>query len=97
MVVGAYHEDGLQNTATNAGAACVLNRSGTTWFQGAYLKASNAEANDTFGYRVGISSTTIVLGANMESSIQTTINNGSTAQTDNGSTHSGAASIYTGL
>jgi hypothetical protein len=33
----------------SAGAAYVFVRSGTTWSQQAYLKASNAEASDYFG------------------------------------------------
>jgi endonuclease/exonuclease/phosphatase family metal-dependent hydrolase len=46
-----------------AGAVYVFVRSGTTWSQQAYLKASNAEASDHFGYSVAISGETVVVGA----------------------------------
>ncbi len=37
------------NSAADAGAAYVFVRSGTTWSQQAYLKASNTGADDYFG------------------------------------------------
>ena len=58
VVVGAPGEDGGgtgvngdqgDNSAEDAGAAYVFVRTGTTWSQQAYLKASNAEARDEFG------------------------------------------------
>ena len=49
--------------AADAGAAYVFRRSGTTWTQLSYLKASNAEAGDKFGYAVDISGKTPVVGA----------------------------------
>ena len=64
MVVGAYREDsnatgvnGNQNdnSATNSGAAYVFTRSGTTWSQQAYLKASNTGVSDRFGHTVAVS------------------------------------------
>jgi hypothetical protein len=66
IVVGAYLEDsnatgvnGTQdNGATASGAAYVFVRIGTTWTQQAYLKASNTEAGDNFGYSVSISGDT---------------------------------------
>jgi hypothetical protein len=51
------------NSADAAGAAYVFVRSGTTWSQQAYLKASNAETDDHFGYSVAISGETVVVGA----------------------------------
>ncbi|PJZ55256.1 hypothetical protein CH380_01765 [Leptospira adleri] len=68
----------VSNTnATDAGAAYVYARTGTTWAFQAYLKAPNAEANDNFGSSVSISedSSTIVIGAKGEWSNQTTISN----------------------
>lgn len=64
------------------------------WETQAYLKASNAEANDGFGYSVAISGDTIVVGAAGESSNQTTITNGPTASTDNTASSSGAAYVF---
>src|SRR5690606_12045856 len=87
IVVGAYNEDSSQitvtngatassdNSASNAGAAYVFVRSGTTWSHQAYLKAPNAEGSDNFGYSVAISGDTIVVGAPQEDGGQTTINN----------------------
>ena len=46
LVVGAPLEDG---TASNAGAVYVFVYNGTSWSEEAYLKASNAEAEDEFG------------------------------------------------
>jgi hypothetical protein len=64
LAVGASGEDSfatgvggnsLDNTASAAGAAYVFTRSGDTWTQQAYIKASNTEAQDAFGYRLAIS------------------------------------------
>src|SRR6185295_2739674 len=52
LAVSAPGEDGL---ATNSGAVYVFAHNGTTWSQPAYLKASNAEANDHFGASVALS------------------------------------------
>lgn len=66
LVVGAIAEDSaaaginindFQNddSLISAGAAYVFVRTGTTWSQQAYVKASNSGANDLFGYSVGMS------------------------------------------
>lgn len=77
VVVGALREaspamgvDGDQapNTAIGAGAAYVFGRTGTTWAQQAYLKASNANGADFFGVSVSVSGDTIVVGARSEDS-----------------------------
>jgi len=106
LVVGADTESGNQTTITNgsvvsvnqtltnAGAAYVFVRSGGNWTQQAYLKASNADQGDDFGYAVAISGDTIVVGAPHESSNQTTITNGSSASADNSLTSSGAAYVF---
>jgi trimeric autotransporter adhesin len=109
IVVGAYYELSNQTFITNAdgtastnnsaacsGAAYVFKKDGSgNWIQDAYLKASNAEANDYFGYSVAISGDTIVVGANGESSNQTTItNNDGIASSDNSATYSGAAYVF---
>ncbi|MCG6148431.1 FG-GAP repeat protein [Leptospira levettii] len=106
IVVGAFNEASNQTTITNgtsasannsaalAGAAYVFQRSGTTWAQQAYLKASNIEANDRFGTSVSISGDTIVVGSGFEDSNQTIITNGATASSDNTASASGAAYVY---
>ncbi len=97
IVVGAYAEaskstgpDSAQNdnTATNAGAAYVFVREGSTWTQEAYLKASNTEAGDLFGYSVAIDGETIVVGASGEASTNST-------ESDNTAAQAGAAYVFT--
>ena len=72
IVVGANGEDSnargvngnqSDNSANYAGAAYVFVRNGVTWSQQAYLKASNTDIADFFGWSVAISSDTIVVGA----------------------------------
>ncbi|MEM7183780.1 MAG: putative Ig domain-containing protein, partial [Spirochaetota bacterium] len=106
IVVGADQEDSNQTTITNGatasadnstkdfGAAYVYKRSGSTWTQEAYLKAANAEADDLFGNSVAIASDTIVVGARLEDSNQTTITNGSTASTNNSTMNAGAVYVF---
>ncbi len=66
LVVGAFGEDSAATTingnqaddsAVDAGAVYVFVRSGDTWTQEAYLKASNAQAGDFFGIQVRVSDT----------------------------------------
>ncbi len=99
-VIGAYREDsnatgvnGSQgnNGATDSGAAYVFVRSGTTWSQQAYLKASNTEADDRFGYAVALSGDTVVVGAYCEDSNATGVDGN---QGSNGATNSGAAYVF---
>jgi hypothetical protein len=100
IVVGAYAEDSnvtgvngnqTDNSATNSGAAYVFVRSGTNWTQQAYLKASNTEAGDNFGYSVAVSGDTIVVGAVWEDSNATGVNGN---QADNSAKNSGAAYVF---
>ncbi len=99
VVVGAFGESSNatgvngnpnNNSAPAAGAAYVFVRSGTSWTQQAYLKASNAEANDLFG-SVAVSGDTIVVGAPLESSNATGVNGN---QTNNSASQSGAAYVF---
>ena len=64
MAVGATTEDsaatGINGDASNdaaqsAGAVYVFSRSANSWAQQAYLKGSNTEAGDLFGYHVSLS------------------------------------------
>jgi hypothetical protein len=79
------------NSASLSGAVYVFVRSGTTWTQQAYLKASNTEANDFFGNSVAISGETMVVGASQEASNATGINGDGT---DNSAFRAGAAYIF---
>ena len=75
------------NSALSSGAAYVFFRSGTTWTQQAYLKASNSGAGDSFGL-VSVSGDTVVVGAPSESSNASGVNGN---QSDNSALRSGAA------
>jgi len=94
IVVGAYNEDSNgsspnDNSASNAGAAYVFVRNGTSWSQQAYLKAANAGAGDEFGRSVAIVGDTIVVGAPYEDS-SSAANPGNDSFTD-----AGAAYVFT--
>src|SRR5688500_18573083 len=100
LVVGVPNEDSAatgvhgnqnDNSAFNAGAAYVFVRSGTTWAQQAYLKASNTGPGDAFGISVAISGDTIVVGAFLESSNATGVNGN---QNDNSTLGAGAAYVF---
>jgi hypothetical protein len=67
-------------------------RSGTTWSQQAYLKASNTGADDLFGVSVAISGETVVVGAEAEASNATGVNGN---QSNNSVGESGAAYVFT--
>ena len=72
VVVGAHGEDScatgidgdqVDNNCSAAGAVYVFEKQSGMWSQTAYVKASNAEANDVFGYALEIDRDTIVVGA----------------------------------
>ena len=67
----------------------------STWYQEAYLKASNAGSGDHFGRAVAISEDTVVVGARHEDSAQVTITNGTGSSSNNAEQNSGAAYVYT--
>ena len=101
VVVGAFVEassatgvggNQTDNSLAHSGAAYVFTRSGAAWTQQAYLKASNTGANDVFGYSVAVSGNTVVVGALGEASNASGVGG---TQTDNSSTQSGAAYIFT--
>ena len=60
--------DQASNAAMAAGAAYLFVRSGTTWSQLSYLKASNTGSGDQFGASVALSDGTALVGAPTESS-----------------------------
>jgi hypothetical protein len=64
-IVGAHNED---TGATDAGAAYIFVRSGSTWTEQAKIQASDKGASDYFGYSVSISDdgNTAIVGANGE-------------------------------
>ncbi len=100
VVVGAHLEDSNatgvdadqdDNSGGSSGAAYVLVRSGGVWSQQAYLKASNTDGGDIFGFSVAVSGDTAVIGAHLEDSNATGVDGN---QADNTSADSGAAYVF---
>lgn len=79
------------NAALDSGAAYVFQRQLGTWRQVAYLKASNADTEDHFGWSVAISGETIVIGAPQESGSAVGING---SEHLNNSLYSGAVYVF---
>jgi hypothetical protein len=97
IVVGAPGEasaatgingDEGDDSAPAAGAAYVFERIDDVWQQTAYLKASNTDAEDRFGFAVAIEGDTIVVGAEREDSGD--VDN----EGDNTGTDAGAAYMF---
>lgn len=64
LLVGAHADD---DAGTSSGSAYVFTRSGTTWTQQQKLTAADADENDQFGFSVGLSGNTIVVGSRFDS------------------------------
>jgi hypothetical protein len=81
------------NSAGNSGAVYVFSRTGTTWTQEAYVKASNTQAGDAFGSSVSLSAdgTRLAVGASKEGSSATGVGG---SQADNGAPFSGAVYVF---
>ena len=79
FISGSYGED---TDGTNAGAAYIFKKSGSSWSQQKMLKASDAQGSDFFGQAVAIDydGNTAAVGAYME---------------DTGATDAGSVYIYT--
>jgi hypothetical protein len=84
--------DRMEDVST--GAAYIFVRSGTTWTQQAFLKASNTGPNDWFGSRAALSGdgNTAALGASLEDSSGKGING---KQDDDTASESGAVYVFT--
>jgi hypothetical protein len=78
----------------SAGAAYVWVRSGNTWTEQAFLKASNPDLQDWFAINLAVSTdgNTVLVGAPMEDSRARGINGD---QQDDSATESGAAYLFT--
>ncbi len=87
--LGVEGNETLDN-ALGSGAAYVYRRSGATWSQQAYVKASNTDASDTFGASIALSSdaAALVVGATGEAS------NSDTNQNDDSAAAAGAIYLY---
>ena len=102
LAVGAIREDSAatgingddsDNSASEAGAVYLFRRSGNSWTQQAYIKASNTEAGDEFGGSVALSTdgNTLAVGAHYEDSAATGINGD---DSDNSENTAGAVYLY---
>jgi hypothetical protein len=100
VAVGADGEDSAvtgvdgsenDNSAEGAGAAYVFFRSSGSWVQQAYLKASNTGEADAFGWSVGVSGATVIVGAPNEDSASGGINGDGS---NNSAESSGAAYVF---
>ena len=103
LAVGAVLEDSAasgidgdqaDNSADNSGAVYVFTRTGTTWAQQAYIKASNPGFSDFFGRSLALSAdgSTLVVGASGEASAATGIGGD---QTDDSAANAGAVYVFT--
>lgn len=86
--------DGNQTdmTALRAGAVYIFVRTGTTWSQQAYVKASNTRAGAGFGSALALAGDTLVVGSSEESSSATGING---EQSNTAAPSSGAVYVFT--
>jgi hypothetical protein len=102
LVVGSPGEgsnatgiDGNQadNSAPLAGATYIFTRAATVWTQQAYIKASNTNALDRFGFCVALSSdgNTLAVGARVEASNATGVDGN---QADNSASAAGAVYMF---
>lgn len=102
LAVGAYGEsssatgvdgDQADDSAPSAGAVYMFVRSGIAWTQDAYVKGSNSEAYDMFGFSVSLSAdgnTLAVRAASEDSSATGVAGN----QADNSASDSGAVYVF---
>ena len=101
LAVGARLEDSnatgvngdeSNNLAQSSGAVYVFTRdAGNQWSQQKYLKASNTDIGDQFGFSVALSAGTLAVGATSEDSSGTGVNGN---QANNESNGSGAVYVY---
>jgi hypothetical protein len=85
--------DQTNNNCPSAGAVYVFTRTNGVWTQQAYIKASNTEAGDLFGwYQFALDGDTLAVGAHGESSCATGINGD---QTNNNCPSAGATYVFT--
>ena len=102
LAVGAQVENGSargingkpDDAAEDAGAVYLFTRTGSTWAQQAYVKASNAEAYDEFGSAMALSKDgrLMAVGARGEGSAAKGINGN---QNDNSALGAGAVYVFT--
>lgn len=103
LAVGAISEDGgasgidgdaTDDSLTASGAVYVFRRDALGWSQQAYVKASNTDAGDLFGYAVALDDDgdTLAVSTSWEQSAATGIDGD---QADDSADHAGAAYVFT--
>ena len=100
LAVGAHNEDSgttgvdstEDNTAANAGAVYIFTRNGSSWSEQAYIKASNTDKLDYFGFSLALSGDTLAVGSYLEDSETTGIN--SIPNDTQASANSGAVYVF---
>ncbi|GAD77820.1 hypothetical protein VAZ01S_094_00120 [Vibrio azureus NBRC 104587] len=99
LAVGAINESGLANdpnvnTFSNSGATYIFELDSNNWQQKAYLKPSNSESGDEFGYALDLSDDgkTLAVSALQEGSNATGVDGD---QNDNSKPLSGAVYVFT--
>jgi len=82
------------NSAEDSGAVYVFARAGGRWAQQAYVKSSNADAGDQFGWSVALSDdgNVMAVGASTEASNARGINGN---EADNSAANAGAVYVFT--
>ena len=90
---GINNGDQTDNSLTSAGAVFVFSRNGSLWEQQAFIKASNTDETDFFGFSISLSAdgNTLAVGAFLEASSATGING---VQTNNSVFGAGAVYIF---
>src|SRR6185503_17212482 len=100
LAVGAFFEssastgidgDQMNDNAIRSGAVYVFVRTGSTWTQQAYLKASNTDAGDNFGRALALSGNTLAVAAPQEASAAPGINGN---QSDDSASGAGAVYVF---
>ncbi len=102
LAVGARDEDSravgidgdqMDNAAVDSGAVYTFARTAGVWSQQAYVKASNTDPNDHFGYSLALSAdgSTLVIGADGEASNASGIGGD---QTNNRASGAGAVYVF---
>ncbi|MCS6985282.1 MAG: FG-GAP repeat protein [Leptospiraceae bacterium] len=111
LAVGAPDEDGAttmvlnadnspshpdNDGASNCGAVYIFRRLGDgSWIQDAYLKPSNGNADDSFGFSLALFGTTLVVGSPFEDSTSNTIINANAmASSQSEGTDRGAVYVF---
>ena len=93
--VGGINGDGTDDSASGAGAAYIFTRSGASWAQAAYLKATDPSAHDSFGYSVATTGDFVVVGSYREDSASSGIVHvAAETPADDGANQSGAVYVF---